>query len=91
MANRTMGAAASAICSADCAARLDQAKRLKVSGRRSGFVAVLTLGVAEGQTGQLQTALTLPFDMTYFLQSRVAASIRPRGRPNPPASRQGGE
>src|SRR5215813_3239856 len=29
----TMGAAASAICSADCAARLDQASRLKVLGR----------------------------------------------------------
>ena len=30
----TMGAAASAICSADWAARLDQARRLKVAGRR---------------------------------------------------------
>jgi hypothetical protein len=30
----TMGLAASAICSADCAARLDQASRLKVEGRR---------------------------------------------------------
>ena len=30
----TIGAAASAICSADCAARLDQARRLKVGGRR---------------------------------------------------------
>jgi hypothetical protein len=29
-----MGLAASAICSADCAARLDQASRLKVEGRR---------------------------------------------------------
>src|SRR6185312_15133055 len=28
----TMGAAASAICSADCAARFDQARRLKVAG-----------------------------------------------------------
>ena len=28
-----MGAAASATCSADCAARLDQASRLKVGGR----------------------------------------------------------
>src|SRR5437868_12545214 len=35
----TMGAAASAICSADWAARLDQARRLKVGGRRVSSVA----------------------------------------------------
>src|SRR3954468_15138972 len=34
----TMGAAASAICSADCAARLDQARRLKVVGRLDASV-----------------------------------------------------
>ena len=34
----TMGAAASAICSADWAARLDQARRLKVAGRRGVVV-----------------------------------------------------
>ena len=33
-----MGAAASAICSADCAARLDQASRLKVAGRRGAWL-----------------------------------------------------
>ena len=33
----TMGAAASATCSADCAARLDQASRLKVGGSRSSL------------------------------------------------------
>ena len=35
----TIGAAASAICSADCAARLDQASRLKVAGKRVVSVA----------------------------------------------------
>jgi hypothetical protein len=33
----TMGAAARAICSADCADRLDQARRLKVAGKRDGL------------------------------------------------------
>src|ERR1700710_2078729 len=56
----TIGAAASAICSADWAARLDQARRLKVGGRRvvlkadmAGFpeiVARAWLGPQEGQT-----------------------------------------
>src|SRR6202012_2946830 len=32
----TIGAAASAICSADCADRFDQARRLKVEGKREG-------------------------------------------------------
>src|ERR1700731_2223299 len=39
----TIGAAASAICSADCAARLDQASRLKVAGKELGMDASCAL------------------------------------------------
>ena len=39
-----MGAAASAICSADCAARLDQASRLKVGGRWGVWLIAIMAG-----------------------------------------------
>jgi hypothetical protein len=38
-----MGAAASPTCSADCAARLDQARRLKLAGRRAVAGGMLNL------------------------------------------------
>jgi hypothetical protein len=51
MSTATIGAAASAICSADCAARFDQARRLKVEGRgaalRAGMKGFLGMSSAD--------------------------------------------
>src|SRR4051794_41858079 len=52
------------------------------------IVAVLTLGVAEGQTGLLQTALTLPF-VLFAIPAGLLAARTPRRslRPGPRAPR----
>src|SRR5258705_4582535 len=41
----TMGAAASPICSADCAARLDHARRLNADGSLAGALEILALEI----------------------------------------------
>src|SRR3954463_12397283 len=58
------------------------------------IVAVLTLGVAEGQTGLLQTALTLPFVLFAIPAGLLADPLppprRPAGRPHLPPFADGG-
>ncbi|MGX1107041.1 hypothetical protein AB7M47_005424 [Bradyrhizobium elkanii] len=71
----TIGAAASAICSADCAARLDQARRLKVAGRR-GVSADMTESLIIRLPGSvwLEEARSHPFPDNTKTKARVAGS-----------------
>jgi len=65
-----MGVAASAICSADCAAKLDQARRLKVGGSEVPIVACMAepFRLSVQHLGRLAARRTPPLAVEFAIR-----------------------